>query len=144
MLACIGEQFEEHCASGDEITGISVSVREREDLIQVWNGNSQLAQEATVINKIKKLVPHVQFITHFYKGELKWRILFFHLKQLFSPQAALCLRRQSKQIPEIISEISENFWTKKSPFLMARYFPSTSPIRAIVSKFSFIFIFFLI
>jgi hypothetical protein len=68
VLACIGEQFEEHTSDGDEVTGISVSVREREDLIQVWNGNSGLANEATVINKIKKLVPHVQFITHFYKA----------------------------------------------------------------------------
>ena len=48
-----------------------MSVREREDLIQIWNGNSTAAGDATVINKIKQLVPHVQFITHFYKGKVK-------------------------------------------------------------------------
>ncbi|CBY20311.1 unnamed protein product [Oikopleura dioica] len=68
VLACIGEQFVEATAAEDDVTGISVSVREREDVIQVWNANSTKSNEASVIPKIKSLVPHVQFITHFYKA----------------------------------------------------------------------------
>ena len=91
MLACIGEQFVEATAAEDDVTGISVSVREREDVIQVWNSNSTKSNEASVIPKIKSLVPHVQFITHFYKGKN-------HKTRLgnnphFSPQTTLCLRR---------------------------------------------------
>jgi len=68
VLACIGEQFEEDCVADDEITGISVSVRESQDLIQIWNANSAHADKATVINKVKQLVPHVQFLAVFYKA----------------------------------------------------------------------------
>ena len=69
VLACIGEQFVDATAADDDVTGISVSVREREDVIQVWNANSTKSNDASVIPKIKSLVPHVQFITHFYKGQ---------------------------------------------------------------------------
>ena len=95
VLACIGEQFQDECYTNDEVTGISVSVRERnwvwnrlaypiaccyitktkyletrerEDLVQIWNSNSQHADKATIIQKVKKLVPHVQFLAVFYKG----------------------------------------------------------------------------
>ena len=43
----------------------------REDLIQIWNADSQQADKATIIQKVKKLVPHVQFLAVFYKGERK-------------------------------------------------------------------------
>ena len=42
----------------------------REDLVQIWNSNSQHADKATIIQKVKKLVPHVQFLAVFYKGKL--------------------------------------------------------------------------
>ena len=71
VLACIGEQFSSECSENDEITGISVSIREREDLIQIWNSNSIEADRATVIEKIKnELLPEVQFSAVFYKGNL--------------------------------------------------------------------------
>jgi hypothetical protein len=38
LLAAIGEQFEEDLAKGDDIAGLSVSPRERDDLIQVGQG----------------------------------------------------------------------------------------------------------
>jgi hypothetical protein len=38
LLAAIGEQFEEDLAKGDDIAGLSVSPRERDDLIQVGRG----------------------------------------------------------------------------------------------------------
>ena len=71
VLACIGEQFSSQCSDNDEVTGISVSIREREDLIQIWNSNSIEADRATVIEKIKnELLPEVQFSAVFYKGNL--------------------------------------------------------------------------
>lgn len=91
VLACIGEQFVEATAAEDDVTGISVSVREREDVIQVWNSNSTKSNEASVIPKIKSLVPHVQFITHFYKGKNHKTRLGDNV--YFSPQTTLCLRR---------------------------------------------------
>jgi hypothetical protein len=35
LLAAIGEQFESDLAKGDDIAGLSVSPREKDDLIQV-------------------------------------------------------------------------------------------------------------
>ena len=32
----------------DEVCGISVSVRERDDIIQIWNSNAKAVEDATV------------------------------------------------------------------------------------------------
>ena len=56
---------------GDDMSGLSISVREREDIIQVWNTRADLAEQATILEKIQSLVPHVTFPTIFYKGLLK-------------------------------------------------------------------------
>ena len=53
---------------GDEIGGLSVSIRDRDDVIQIWNVKAELAEQATIEDRVKALVPKVAFYAVFYKG----------------------------------------------------------------------------
>ena len=53
---------------GDEVSGLSVSIRERDDLIQIWNTNSRLSDQSKIMQLVKKLLVGVQFYTVFYTG----------------------------------------------------------------------------
>jgi translation initiation factor 4E len=47
----IGEQLTDYVEKGDEICGLSVSIRERDDIVQVWNTNALVAEGAQVWSK---------------------------------------------------------------------------------------------
>lgn len=68
MLAAIGEQFNDNVREDDEVCGISISVRERDDIIQIWNANAKAVEDATVLNKVRDLVKDVEFFDDFYKS----------------------------------------------------------------------------
>jgi len=55
--------------TGDEVNGLSVSVRERgDDIIQIWNKDARLADKSRIVDKVRELLPTSQVSTMFYKG----------------------------------------------------------------------------
>lgn len=68
LLAAIGEQFVDSVREDDEVCGISISVRERDDIIQIWNSNAKAVEEATVLEKVRDLLTDVDMFDPFYKS----------------------------------------------------------------------------
>lgn len=68
LLASIGEQLSDCVSPKDDIVGISVSRREKDDVIQVWNLDQNYQSQATVVSKLQELVPDVKFSVVFYKA----------------------------------------------------------------------------
>uniref|UniRef100_A0A023FFM9 Putative translation initiation factor n=1 Tax=Amblyomma cajennense TaxID=34607 RepID=A0A023FFM9_AMBCJ len=68
LLAAIGEQFSEDVRPGDEICGVSVCVREKDDIVQLWNADARLSEGASVLSRVHSLLPQgVNPIAEFYK-----------------------------------------------------------------------------
>ena len=86
LLAAIGEQFMECLAPGDDICGLSVSPREKDDLIQIWNKDKQVEPESHVLEKVHQLVPDVRFNAEFYKRKRYYdpKITFSYEEILFA------------------------------------------------------------
>jgi len=67
LLAAIGEQFCDEVHDGDDVCGLSVSPREKDDLIQIWNVRSEDVGQSRVLDKVHQLLPDVRFNAEFYK-----------------------------------------------------------------------------
>jgi len=66
VLAAIGEQFAPVLDEGDDINGVSVSIREYHDLIWIWNKKANDAGTMKIFNRVKKLIEKVEIITYYY------------------------------------------------------------------------------
>nr|XP_033328475.1 eukaryotic translation initiation factor 4E type 3-like [Megalopta genalis] len=66
VLAAIGEQFADCMAEDDEVCGVTVSIRDKDDMVQIWNMNAASASRATILKKVYSLLPNVNF-SDFYK-----------------------------------------------------------------------------
>ena len=75
-MAAIGEQFNDFLGEDDDICGLSISPREKDDLIQIWNMNTNAVEKSRVLEKIHMLVPDVRFNAEFYKRKHTACILF--------------------------------------------------------------------
>ena len=58
----------------DQVSGVSVCCRERDDIIQIWNVRADREKQSTIMEKAQSLVPSVKFSAAFYKREQ--RLLF--------------------------------------------------------------------
>lgn len=67
ILALIGEQFEGSLGEGDEICGLTVSIRQHDDIIRIWNTNAS-ANSSGLLGRLKEIIPKAELRSPFYKG----------------------------------------------------------------------------
>eukprot|EP00013_Stygamoeba_regulata_P007952 CAMPEP_0177681880 /NCGR_PEP_ID=MMETSP0447-20121125/30961_1 /TAXON_ID=0 /ORGANISM="Stygamoeba regulata, Strain BSH-02190019" /LENGTH=278 /DNA_ID=CAMNT_0019191345 /DNA_START=179 /DNA_END=1016 /DNA_ORIENTATION=- len=67
LVAAIGEQFADVLDEDDDICGISVNVRNYNNIFQIWNKNSK-ANTKRLLEKVEALLPNVNLISPFYKA----------------------------------------------------------------------------
>jgi len=68
LLAVIGENLSGFVHSDDDIVGVSVSVRDRDDIIQVWNKDAKFSEQARIIEAINDLDQDLTLSKSFYKA----------------------------------------------------------------------------
>ncbi|XP_065674452.1 eukaryotic translation initiation factor 4E type 3 isoform X2 [Hydra vulgaris] len=68
ILALIGEQFTDYVGKDDCIVGASVSVRDRDDILQIWNDNSSAVGSAKVLTRLAEIAPGFDTTGAFYKA----------------------------------------------------------------------------
>jgi hypothetical protein len=62
LMTAIGE--------GDEVCGVIVSIRNREDVVLVWNTDTEVAAQTKIFDCVGLLLPDTNFLSTFYKREL--------------------------------------------------------------------------
>ncbi len=67
MLALIGEQFESVISEGDDICGLTISIRQHDDIIRLWNTNATCKNQ-NLLARAKEIVPSAELRSPFYKG----------------------------------------------------------------------------
>jgi len=67
VLAIIGEQFQEYLEPGDSICGLTVSIRQYDNLIRLWTQSAERKNEKT-LNRLKELIPDAEAKAPFYKA----------------------------------------------------------------------------
>ncbi|XP_021000311.1 eukaryotic translation initiation factor 4E type 3 [Parasteatoda tepidariorum] len=73
LLAAIGEQFADCVEEGDDVCGVSVTVREKDDVIQIWNSDGTRSVPQNIMKKVYELVPGVRFSTEYYRPHFTHR-----------------------------------------------------------------------
>ncbi|GFT03109.1 eukaryotic translation initiation factor 4E type 3-B [Nephila pilipes] len=66
LLAAIGEQFVDFLSKGDDVCGVSVTVRDKDDIVQIWNSDASVNND--IKSKVYDLLPGVKFIAEFYRA----------------------------------------------------------------------------
>jgi hypothetical protein len=66
LLAAVGEQFSDALQTGDDISGVTASIRQNYDIIQIWNTKAD-GDVDKIRDKVIAILPNVTFLATFYK-----------------------------------------------------------------------------
>lgn len=69
-MAAIGEQLTEFVHEKDEICGVSISTRDKEDVVLIWNTSAEFAKESRILDCLRLILPDTNFLSTFYKRML--------------------------------------------------------------------------
>ena len=87
-----------------------MSIRERDNLFQIWNTNSELHEKSTVIQKVKELLASIQLLTVFYTGKCAEVVSF--TQKLFA--SCYLLAGSASVLVIIIVIVTLSWWSLSS------------------------------